>query len=85
MPAPSRDALALGAVGAVALLLRAAAAAIRAPWHDEYFTAWAASIPWPDLLAALRVDSGPPLPYVLVRIGSVAGLEPLAAARAVSV
>jgi hypothetical protein len=85
VPAPSRHALALGAVGAVALVLRAGAAAVRAPWHDEYFTAWAASLPWPDLLAALRVDSGPPLPYVLAGIGSLAGLEPLAAARAVSV
>lgn len=85
MPAPSRDALALGAVGAVALVLRAAAAAIRAPWHDEYFTAWAASLPWPDLLAALRVDSGPPGPYVLARLSALAGVEPLAAARTVSV
>ncbi len=85
MPAPSRDALALGAVGAVALVLRAGAAAVRAPWHDEYFTAWAAGLPWPDLLAALHVDSGPPLPYLLARMGALAGLEPLAAARGVSV
>jgi hypothetical protein len=36
-------------------------------WHDEAFTEWAARLPSPGLAAALRVDSGPPLFYVLER------------------
>ena len=34
-------------------------------WFDEIYTAWAARLPLPDLVAALRVDSGPPGFYVL--------------------
>ena len=36
-------------------------------WHDEAFTEWAARLAAPDLAAALRRDSGPPLFYVLER------------------
>jgi len=36
-------------------------------WHDEAFTEWAARLPTPALLSALRQDSGPPLFYVLER------------------
>ncbi|MEP6994212.1 MAG: hypothetical protein ABI968_06780 [Acidobacteriota bacterium] len=36
-------------------------------WFDELFSIWAARLPLPDLLAALRADSGPPLFYVLAK------------------
>ena len=34
-------------------------------WFDEIFTAWAARLSFPSLLAALRLDSGPPGFYLL--------------------
>jgi hypothetical protein len=68
-----------------ALLPRALAAAVRPPWHDEYFTLWAAGLPWNELLAALRLDSGPPVPYVLVKLITIFGMPGLAAARALAV
>ncbi len=68
-----------------ALLPRALAAAVRPPWHDEYFTLWAAGLPWNELLAALRLDSGPPVPYLLVKLITIFGLPGLAAARALAV
>ncbi len=73
------------ALAVAALLPRVLAAAVRPPWHDEYFTAWAARLPVGGLITALRVDSGPPLPYLLVKLFTITGLEPLAAARAISV
>jgi hypothetical protein len=72
-------------LGAAALVFRLGGAFLRPPWHDEYFTAWAASLPWHDLLAALRVDSGPPLLYALVKLLVAAGMSPLVAARGVPV
>jgi len=33
-------------------------------WFDEIYTAWVSRLPLPDLVAALRVDSGPPGFYV---------------------
>jgi hypothetical protein len=57
--------VALWAAVAAGALLRALAAATRHPWHDEHFTAWAARLPFAELIAALRLDSGPPLPYLL--------------------
>jgi len=68
-----------------ALIPRAVAAALRPPWHDEYFTCWAATLPWTKLLAALRLDSGPPLPYALVKLLTLAGLPPLVASRILAV
>lgn len=61
--------------------LRTAGAALRPPWHDEYFTVWLSSQPWGELLPALAQDSGPPLPYVLAKLLTLVGLPPLAAAR----
>lgn len=78
-----RAALIVG-LASIAALVRALAACLRPPWHDEYYTVWAARLPLPELLAALRLDSGPPLPYVLVRLVAAPGLPPLAAARLVS-
>jgi hypothetical protein len=75
----------LPAVAIVAAALRAAGALLRPPWHDEYFTAWATALRPGDLLDALRLDSGPPLPYLLARLAAATGLAPLTAARAISV
>jgi len=69
----------------VGLALRLAGALKLRPWHDEYFTNWVAGLPWKQLFDALRWDSGPPLPYVLAKLGSLAGLHPLFVARGVSV
>ncbi len=71
------------AVGA--LVPRVLAAVLRPAWHDEYFTCWAASLPWAKLLEALRVDSGPPFLYVLVKLLTLTRLAPLPAARLVAV
>jgi hypothetical protein len=73
------------ALALAALAPRAAGAFLRRPWHDEYFTAWASKLPLADLVAALRLDSGPPLPYLLVKLFASVGSDPIAAARAISV
>ena len=83
-PGP-RAAIGMAALAAGAGAVRLAAAVLRPPWHDEYFTAWAAGLRMSDLLAALRLDSGPPLPYLLTRLVAALGVEPLAAARAIAV
>ncbi len=70
---------------AAALAVRTAGAVLRAPWHDEYFTVFLVRKSFSDMLALLRLDSGPPLPYLLTKLLALAGLEPLAAARLVSV
>lgn len=68
-----------------ALLLRLSGAVALRPWHDEYFTTWAAQLPLRELLDALRWDSGPPGPYLLTKLVSSLGLPPLWASRALSV
>ncbi|MBP7798880.1 MAG: glycosyltransferase family 39 protein [Thermoanaerobaculaceae bacterium] len=68
----------------LALVIDGAGAWLRPPWHDEYFTAWAARLPWGELLAALRLDSGPPLLYAFSKLGELIGLPGLAVARAVA-
>jgi hypothetical protein len=77
--------MALAGLALAALLPRALAATLRAPWHDEYFTVWAATLPLKELIAALRLDSGPPLPYLLVKLISMVGIPTLFAARALAV
>ena len=69
----------------IALALRSLGAWWRPPWHDEYFTAWVASLPLDGLFAALRVDSGPPLPYLLAKAIALTGAPELGAARVVAV
>lgn len=66
-------------------MLRVAAALLRPPWHDEYFTSWAAALPLGDLFAALRLDSGPPLPYLLTKAFGTVGVSPLCVARGLAV
>ena len=53
------------AAGAAARLLLAA---LRPLWADEVFTLSVARLPLPDLLAALRLDSGPPLHYLAAKV-----------------
>ena len=65
--------------------MRALAALLRRPWHDEYFTAWVASQPWRELVPTLAHDSGPPLPYVLAKLVAGSGAGELAAARGLAV
>ncbi len=69
----------------LAAAVRIAGAFLRRPWHDEYFTAWVAGLPWRDIVPALRLDSGPPLPYVATKLVALTGLPAVGAARAVAV
>ena len=63
----------------LALAARLVLLAARPLWSDELFTVWAARLPFPDLLAALRNDSGPPAFYLLekpfVRLAEVLGAD----------
>ena len=64
------------AIFSVALLFLATRLALlltRAPFYDELFTRWIVSRPAGGFLAALRLDSGPPLYYQLVRLVSSSG------------
>ena len=40
----------------------------RPVWHDELYTLYLARMPVADLIEALRMDSGPPLHYLLCRL-----------------
>lgn len=85
MPRAARERYLWLGLALAALLPRALGASLRPPWHDEYFTVWAAGLPLKGLLAALRLDSGPPLPYLLVKLITILGVPALAAARALAV
>ncbi|MGD1147790.1 MAG: glycosyltransferase family 39 protein [Thermoanaerobaculaceae bacterium] len=85
MPRPQTERWQWAALALAAMAPRVAGAILRRPWHDEYFTAWVSKLPLADLVAALRLDSGPPLPYLLVKLLATLGIEPLAAARTISV
>ncbi|HUK11654.1 MAG TPA: hypothetical protein VLW17_00015 [Thermoanaerobaculaceae bacterium] len=85
MPRKPGDARGWLLLAAAALVPRALGAALRPPWHDEYFTAWVAGLPWRGMLAALRLDSGPPLPYALAKVLAAFGVPALAAARGLAV
>ncbi len=58
----------------VFLAFRVAFLFIREPFFDDLFTIWIARQELPDLIAALRLDSGPPLYYVVMHF--VSGLFP---------
>jgi hypothetical protein len=57
---------------AAAALARLDLLLTRPPWFDEVFTAWAARLSPARLLWALRLDSGPPLFYLLERPAAMA-------------
>lgn len=71
--------------GIVALGLRVFGALLLPPWHDEYFSIWVVQGSLGQMLYALRQDSGPPLPYLLGKLVTLAGAPPLVAFRSVSV
>jgi hypothetical protein len=52
--------------GAFFLALRVPLLIVRAPFFDELFTRWIAGKSFAGILAALRLDSGPPLYYFVV-------------------
>lgn len=64
---PRAKILGLLALVALSLAARVWLLVERPLWHDEAFTVWAARLPAPGLVEALRSDSGPPLFYVLER------------------
>jgi hypothetical protein len=57
---------------ALILLLFAAARIplliVREPFFDELFTRWISAKPFTEIVSALRMDSGPPLYYFVVRL-----------------
>ncbi|HLE60986.1 MAG TPA: glycosyltransferase family 39 protein, partial [Thermoanaerobaculaceae bacterium] len=85
MPRAQRERFFWLGLALAALLPRALGAVVRPPWHDEYFTVWAAGLPLNGLMAALRLDSGPPLPYLLVKFITIFEVPALFAARALAV
>lgn len=78
-------AIPLALIAAAGAVLRVAAAFLRRPWHDEYFTVWVTSLPWEKLLPSLAQDSGPPLPYALAKLLTLPEVGSLAAARGLAV
>ncbi|MEA2235551.1 MAG: hypothetical protein QOC81_275 [Thermoanaerobaculia bacterium] len=66
---PSRTHLHLAILtGALFLALRVPLLVVRAPFFDELFTRWIAGKSFVGILAALRIDSGPPLYYFIVHM-----------------
>lgn len=65
MQSRSRPTLGALLIVVLSLALRAWLLLARPLWFDELFTLWAARQPTHDLVAALRVDSGPPAFYLL--------------------
>src|SRR5436305_14048711 len=61
-PLPSYLIVLLFAAASIPLLI------VRAPFFDELFTRWISAKPFTGILAALRLDSGPPLYYFVVRL-----------------
>ena len=55
-------------VSAAAFLLALTGAWLRPVWHDELYTLALARLPIGELVAALVVDSGPPLHYLLCHL-----------------
>jgi len=55
-------------ISVVACLLALAGAWLRPVWHDELYTLSLARLPVGELMAALLVDSGPPLHYLLCHV-----------------
>jgi len=67
-----------------ALIARVSYLAIRPIWFDELFTIWIARLRLAGIARALRLDSGPPLFYLLempfVRLGEMLGTDTVARA-----
>ena len=69
-PAPRKGAVASFVILIIFLFsgLRGAFLAVREPFFDDLFTVWIARMPFREMMDALRLDSGPPLYYLLVRL-----------------
>jgi hypothetical protein len=61
-PLPVFSILLLFAAARIPLLI------VRAPFFDELFTRWISAKPFDGIVSALRMDSGPPLYYFVVRL-----------------
>lgn len=64
------------------LLVRLWFLVVRQPFFDELFTLWMASQPFGEILPALRLDSGPPLYYLIARTTDLGALRLLSLAFA---
>lgn len=64
-PGPRRPIWLAVVFSAIACGLALSGALIRPVWHDELYTLALARMPLEDLFAALRLDSGPPLHYLV--------------------
>jgi hypothetical protein len=76
--------LLIAAAAAVFVCVRVALLLWRDIGLDEAFTVWIARKPLREMFATLRLDSGPPLFYLLVRAWAPFGFVTLTVARAVS-
>lgn len=76
--------LLIAAAAAVFVCVRVALLLRRDIGLDEAFTVWIARKPLREMFATLRLDSGPPLFYLLVRASAPFGFITLNVARAVS-
>ena len=52
-------------VSILAVAMASAGSLMRPAWHDELYTLALARLPFAELFAALKVDSGPPLHYLM--------------------
>ncbi len=73
-----------GVGGGLTLGLSVAGVLLRRPWHDELFTLELARRPVGAILAALKLDSGPPGHYLLARCLEVLGLSGIVWLRVLS-
>jgi hypothetical protein len=64
------------------LLVRLFFLVVREPFFDELFTLWMAAKPLGEILPALRLDSGPPLYYLVARFTDLGALRLLSLAFA---
>lgn len=64
------------------LLVRLFFLVVREPFFDELFTLWMAAKPLGEILPALRLDSGPPLYYLIARFDDLGALRLLSLAFA---
>ena len=82
MTAPRGEGRAAVALLVAFLLVRLYFLIAREPFFDELFTIWMASKPLGEILPALRLDSGPPLYYLIARTTDLGALRLLSLAFA---
>lgn len=82
MTSPRGEGRAAVALLVAFLLVRLWFLVVREPFFDELFTIWVASQPVSELLPILRLDSGPPLYYLIARTTDLGALRLLSLAFA---